>query len=388
MTSNVSTAVVGAGPYGLSVAAHLRSRGVDTRVFGTPMEFWRAMPRQMFLKSPWSASSLSDPRRMFSLDRYVLECSKAKVQPVPLPMFLDYADWFREHAVGDVDEVMVRRLSREDGRFHIELEDDRRLTADRVVLAAGIGRFAFMPAYARHLPPTLASHSQDHGDFARFSGASVAVVGTGQSGLETAALLAEAGADVELIVRGPVRWVYRKYSENRFLKPLLYPPSDVGPIGLNWLVSFPSLFRHLPDEPRWRLTLRAIRPSGARWLRSRFEARVRATPFTEIVAAEEASTGLRLTLSDGSSRQVDHLFLGTGFRPDVSQLSWIDPELRGRLLAAQGHPVLNRWLESSVPNLHFAGALAGFTLGPLCRFVAGADATARRIAHRAASAAN
>src|SRR3989442_1336089 len=195
------------------------------------MEFWRAMPRQMFLKSPWSASSLSDPRRMFSLDRYVRVRSEPKLQPVPLPMFLDYADWFREHAVGEVDEVMVGCLKREDGRFRIELEDGRTLAADRVVVAAGIGKFAYVPPYARELTRTHASHTQDHGDFDRFSGASVAVVGTGQSGLETAALLAEAGADVELIVRGPVRWVHRKYSEQPILRRLLYPPSDVGPIG-------------------------------------------------------------------------------------------------------------------------------------------------------------
>jgi len=388
MTSKVSTAVIGAGPYGLSVAAHLRAAGVDTRVLGLPMEFWRGMPRQMFLKSPWSASSLSDPRRIFSLDRYVSSRSEERVQPVPLPMFLDYADWFRENAVGDVDEVRVRRLSSDNGRFCVELDRGEAFTADRVVVAAGISDFGHVPAYARDLSPALASHTQVHGDFDRFCGASVAVVGTGQSGLETAALLAEAGADVELLVRGPVRWVYRKYSEQPILRRLLYPPSDVGPIGLNWLVSFPSVFRYLPDESRWRLTIHAIRPSGAKWLRSRFEARVRATPFTEIVAAREDGNELTLSLSDGTSRKVDHLFLGTGFHPDVARLPLIDPQLRHRLRTARGHPVLDRGLESSVPRLHFAGALAGYTFGPLCRFVAGADASARRIAQRVLSGGN
>jgi pyruvate/2-oxoglutarate dehydrogenase complex dihydrolipoamide dehydrogenase (E3) component len=388
MTSKVSTAVIGAGPYGLSVAAHLRAAGVGTRVLGFPMEFWRAMPRQMFLKSPWSASSLSDPRRLFSLDRYVSSRSEPRVQPVPLPMFLDYADWFRENAVGEVDEVRVRRLSSDNGNFRVELDHGQVFAADRVVVAAGISDFGHIPAYARDLPPMLASHTQVHGDLGRFRGASVAVVGTGQSGLETAALLAEAGADVELLVRGPVRWVYRKYSEQPILKQLLYPPSDVGPVGLNWLVSFPSVFRHLPDESRWRLTVRAIRPSGAKWLRSRFEAGVRATPFTEILAACENGDQLTLSLSDGTSRQVDHLFLGTGFNPDVARLPLLDPQLRSRLRTARGHPVLDRGLESSVPKLHFAGALAGYTFGPLCRFVAGADASARRIAQRAVSGAS
>jgi glycine/D-amino acid oxidase-like deaminating enzyme len=386
MKTHVRVAVIGAGPYGLSVAAHLRARNVETRVFGSPMEFWRALPRQMLLKSPWSASSLSDPGRLFTLDRYVRAVPQPRVQPVPLPMFLDYADWFRDHAVGELDEVMVSRLSRENGRFSIETDGGDTFTANRVVVATGIAGFAHQPSYARELAPTHASHTQYHRDFARFRGAAVAVVGGGQSGLETAALLAEAGADVELLVRGPVRWVQRRHSEHPVLRRLLYPPSDVGPVGLNWLVSFPSVFRRLPDEPRWRLTIRAIRPSGAKWLRPRFEAKVRATPFTEVVAAKEIGDKLRLTLSDGTSREVDHLFLGTGFRPDVSRLPLIDPELRGGIRAARGHPVLDRWLQSSVPNLHFAGALAGFTLGPLCRFVAGADPSARRIAHHASAA--
>ena len=385
MASNASVAVIGAGPYGLSVAAHLRAAGVATTLLGRPMEFWRRMPMRMFLKSPWSASSLSDPDRRWCLDRYVRTGAWERTEPVPLPMFLDYAEWFRRNAVGDVDEAIVRCVTAADGGFRVDLDDGRCMTAHRVVMATGIGQFTSVPSYVQGISPSLASHTLEHSDFGGYRGATVAVVGTGQSGLETAVLLAEAGADVELLVRGPVRWVARVFDEGPVIKHLLYPPSDVGPIGLNWLVSFPSIFRHVPDQQRWRLTLRAIRPSGAKWLRGRFEGRVRATPFTEIVTASEAGGRLRLALSDGGSREVDHLFLGTGFGPDVHRLPFLDPGLRERLTTVSGHPVLDRGLESSVPGLHFAGALAGYTLGPLCRFVAGADATARRLVRRVAA---
>ncbi len=64
-------AVIGAGPYGLASAAHLRSKGIEARVFGRPMEFWAdKMPAGMLLRSPRVASNISDPKHAFSLEAY------------------------------------------------------------------------------------------------------------------------------------------------------------------------------------------------------------------------------------------------------------------------------------------------------------------------------
>jgi len=61
--------VIGAGPYGLSSAAYLRSAGVETRVVGDPMSFWeKQMPKGMFLRSGWKASTIADPRAEVTLD--------------------------------------------------------------------------------------------------------------------------------------------------------------------------------------------------------------------------------------------------------------------------------------------------------------------------------
>jgi cation diffusion facilitator CzcD-associated flavoprotein CzcO len=60
----LDTIVVGAGPYGLSAAAHLKGAGVDVHVVGRPMSFWREqMPVGMLLRSPFVACSMSDPER-------------------------------------------------------------------------------------------------------------------------------------------------------------------------------------------------------------------------------------------------------------------------------------------------------------------------------------
>ena len=93
------------------------------------------------------------------------------------------------------------------------------------------------------------------------------VVGGGQSALESAALLSEAGATVEVITRAPrIRWLQRSAWLHRYLGAVLYPPTDVGPPGLNWIVALPDLFRRFPAATQERIAYRSIRPAGAAWL--------------------------------------------------------------------------------------------------------------------------
>ncbi|HEY7124738.1 MAG TPA: FAD-dependent oxidoreductase [Ktedonobacterales bacterium] len=380
------TVVIGAGPYGLSVAAHLRARGVPTQLFGKPMEFWENMPPGMHLKSVWSASSLSDPSGKYTLQHYVLDRKTTREEPVPLAFFTDYGQWFQQQTVPDTDPTYVQSVARDGKAFHLELADGRSLKAQRLIVAPGIASFTYIPEFARDLPVTLASHTQFHKDFTRFKGQKTAVIGGGQSGLQTAAFLHEVGADVELLVRGPVIWIDRRlYRLTGPAKHLFYPPSDVGPPGINWLTAMPQLYRRLSVETRDKLTKRATRPSGAEWLRHRVDNVVRTTANTHIVKALPHNGGLLLHLSDGTTREVDHLFMGTGYRASIHTLDFLDPALRQEVQEYNGHPLLNQWFESSVPRLHFVGALADYTFGPICRFVAGARASGRAIASHAAS---
>ena len=208
------------------------------------------------------------------------------------------------------------------------------------------------------------------------------MVGGGQSAIESAALLYEAGAQVELIARRNIRWL-KLHDYRGPGRRLLYAPSDVGPPGLNWMLHFPLAFRLLPRNVQKAVTRRAVRPAGARWLIDRVLGRVTITSNTVVQAASAAATGVRLELSDGTVRMVDHLIMATGYRPNVDRLEFIVPELRGRVRQRDGFPILNRWLESSIPGLHFAGGLADQSYGPICRFVSGAEVAARRIAARA-----
>jgi cation diffusion facilitator CzcD-associated flavoprotein CzcO len=380
-----TVAIIGAGPYGLSVAAHLKAQGVPVLVFGKPMEFWQKMPPAMYLKSSWSALSISDPAGKYSLSRFGRLAGIPRQEPVPLQTFLKYGRWFQQRVVPDVDQTYVRLLAGDGNGFHLDLADGRGIETSRVIVAAGISSFAYKPDFASHLPPTLVSHSQAYSDFSFFRGKRVVVVGSGQSALECAALLYEAAASVELIARGPVIWIDRRlYRYTGPAKRLFYPPSDVGPPGINWLVSFPLLFRRFSDEARRSLEVRAVRPAGATWLRSRVEGKVNITERTSILNATERGAGIHLELSDGTTREADHLILGTGYQADLQKLNFIDQSILLRVKESNGSPLLNEWFESSVPNLHFVGAPAGYAFGPLCRFVVGSKVSAKQIARRAA----
>jgi FAD-dependent urate hydroxylase len=385
MMKHDTIAVIGAGPYGLSAAAHLMGRGFQTRIFGKTMEFWQKMPREMHLKSSWSALSISDPAGAYSLNRYSKRMGISQQEPVPLQTFLGYGQWFQQQAVPEVDQTYVKHLSQDGKGFHLDLADGRTVKASKVIVAAGISSYANIPDFASHLPSTLVSHSQAHSDFSRFRGKKVIVVGSGQSALESAALLREAEASVELIARGPVIWIDRRlYRLTGPAKRIFYPPSDVGPPGINWLVSFPLIFRRFSDGAKRSLEERAVRPAGSPWLRPRVEGKINITENTSIISATEQGQGVCIKLSDGTTREVDHILLGTGYRVDIHALTFINPSLLQKVQERDGYPVLNEWFETTVPHLHFVGAPAGYAFGPLCRFVVGSKISARQIARHAA----
>ena len=380
--------VVGAGPYGLSVAAHLRAAGIPTRVLGRPFSFWRSMPERMSLRSPWGASSLSDPGRRFTLDAYVARHHIERQEPVPISLFIEYGAWFQDNAVGEVEPLMVSCIEKEGKGFCIRLDNGSEVLASRVVIATGIHVFPNIPDFARGLPRELVPHSGDRIDFDAMAGKSVAVIGAGQSALETAVFLQESGADVEVITRGPVRWTDRRlYELGGLARKVFYPPADVGPVGLNWLVATPGVFRLIPETPRLKLGRRAVRPSGAKWLKERFAPQIKTSTFVGVESIDMAGERLRVGLSDGSAREYDRVVLGTGYRPDIASVPFLGDQLRSDVHRFGRYPHLDQGFETSVRGLHFVGAIACGTFGPICKFVAGAGFSAGRVARAAMQAA-
>ncbi|HVR06235.1 MAG TPA: FAD-dependent oxidoreductase [Solirubrobacteraceae bacterium] len=403
------TVVIGAGPHGLATVAHLRAAGVPTRVFGEAMQFWReSMPAGMLLRSPRRASSISSPGDRFSLDRWARECGRELPQNLPLEDFLAYGDWFAEHVTPELDTRRVLDVRPAEGGFAVALSDGEELFAQRVVVAAGLAPFALVPdAFAELNGGPLVSHSATDVSLARFAGCSVAVIGAGQSALEGAALLCEAGAArVELIARTPaILWLGHGWIGNGHAPPLPLPsrarpgppaatpwrlrlglywrdaPTDVGGPLSSWVGAAPDVIRHLPREARASLTYRCVRPAGAGWLADR----LRSVTFTlgrSVRVAEARNGRAQLRLDDDSERIVDHVLLGTGYRIDVLRYPFLSSELATRLRVRDGSPLLGRGLESSVPGLHFTGAPAAESFGPAMRFVVGTAYTAPALTQR------
>ena len=389
MTAQHDVAVIGAGPYGLAASAHLRARGLDVRTLGRPMELWHGMPPGMFLRSSWEASTISDPDGALSLDAYEAEHGLAVARPIPLEDFLRYADWYQRSAVPDVDTRRVVAVRRGATGFELELDDGAALAAHRVIVATGPGGHARRPPELDRLGAPVARHSGEVRDLGDYRDRRTVVVGSGQSAIELAALLHEAGAEVEVIARADaIRWLRRSgwlHARDGALRRLLYPPTDVGPVGLSQLVARPMAWRRLPVGVGERVAYRCIRPAAAGWLHDRTR-ELRLTLGARIVSATEAGDGVRLALDDGSAREVERLVLATGYDVRADRHPLLSPALRDQLRFRAGAPLLGPGFESSVPGLHFVGAFSAASFGPVMRFVSGTPFTGRALAAHLARA--
>ena len=385
-TADCEVAVIGAGPYGLAAAAHLRAADVSIRVFGEAMGFWRRnMPRGMKLRSPWIATHIADPRGRYLLDDYFRAAGLPLPDRLPVEDFIDYGLWFQQRVAPDLDgRAVVQVAALDDGGFRLVLDDGESCFAKRVLMATGLRDHEHRPAPFDGLPRALVSHSCEHTDSDRFRGRRVVVIGRGQSACESAALLYEAGADVEIVCRGKLTWNGDPDARSSLRKRLrsvlgdaLIPPSQVGPFPFNWLVEAPGGVSYLSERLRDRLNEHCLRATAALWLRSRLQD----VPVHETSRIQNARCDggrIALTLDDGA-RRVDHVLLATGYRIDVENMNILEPGLRSRIARHNGLPILSRGFESSVGGLHFVGSAAVANFGPLLRFIAGAGFAARRL---------
>jgi hypothetical protein len=390
MIPSTEVAIIGAGPYGLSLAAHLKCAAVPFRIFGSPMESWRKhMPQGMLLKSDGFASNLSDPESSFTLAHF---CAQEGIEyhatdvPVRLESFAAYGLAFQRRFAPDLGEKLLTSLECGPGSFQLKFQDGGALTARCVAVAIGISHFRYVPPEMEKLPAKFLTHSFAHGDLERFRGARVAVIGGGASALDLAALLHEQGATVHLIARQKELLFQSRLAPGRrsLWKRIRQPSTGIGP-GLKSLlyVEYPNLFRHLPANVRVNIVKTHLGPAAGWPMRDRVFGHVPLSLGFRIERAEIAGDQIRLRLNglDGTVGEhfADHVISATGYKVDLRRLPFLGQEILSRIRHLENAPMLSANFESSIPGLFFLGLASANSFGPMMRFAYGADYTVRKI---------
>src|SRR5690348_5575035 len=310
--------VVGAGPYALSTAGLARERGIKTVVVGRPMEFWREnMPKGMFLRSgpDWHMDGAGTHTvAAFLEDRGI---ATKDIDPIPIAVFLDYAEWFSEQKAIDVQAETIAELTQSDGGFEASLVGGERIAADAVVCAPGIRHYTNLPEWASAVPAGLAVHTCDLVSFDGLAGARVLIVGGRQSAYEWAALLREHGAErIDLVHRHPVPRFAR--ADWTFADAHVESTTQIA-----------GYWRKLPQADRDRIGRRfweVGRLTLEHWLTPRLESdRIHRRPDTHVVAAAASSNGdgLDVVFSDATRLTVDRVVFASGYRADLTRVDYL-----------------------------------------------------------------
>jgi cation diffusion facilitator CzcD-associated flavoprotein CzcO len=386
----LNTAIIGAGPYGLSIAAHFRGRGIPFRIFGRTMDSWRAhMPKGMLLKSDGFASNISDPNDEFTLGKF---CSQEGIEysdtgiPVKLDTFTRYGLAFRERMVPELEDKQVVSIERSADGYVLRLDTGERFNARNVVLAVGITHFDYVPENLASLPAEFLSHSSRHHDVEQFRGREVIVIGGGSSALDWAALLYEAGANVQLVARqGALKFHGKLTGKERSLwERIQRPQTGLGP---GWRSSFyanaPAAFHRLPDNLRLEIVKKTLGPSGGWFVKDTVTNHVPKLLGHTVQRAElkDGKVCLKVRAEDGAEREIraDHVIAATGYRVDLERLTFVSSAIRSKIATLGGTPALSSTCESSIPGLYFVGIAAANSFGPVMRFAFGADFAARTV---------
>src|SRR5580658_8000230 len=386
---NVDTVIIGAGPYGLSIAAHLSKSSLTFRIFGSPMESWRShMPKGMLLKSEGFASSLYDPDSSFTLRHYCEEMNLPQYDlgnPVPLEVFTAYGLEFQKRLVPTLEQTDITSVSRTSEGFELETADGQTVHAHTVIVATGITHFSYLPPLLVDLPGSHVSHSSQHHDLSSFRGKTVVVVGAGASAVDLAAILHEEGSQVQLVARRQEIAFHTKAKEPRPLNQRLrYPRSTIG---IGWssrlCTDVPLLFHAMPEKFRFRFVREHLGPAPGWFVRDKVVGKFPLHLGCKIqsVSVEDGKVHLKIVEKDGSNSELiaDHVISATGYRVSIARMGFLDEALRRQLQQVEDTPVLSSHFETSVPGLYMVGLASANSFGPLMRFACGAKFTAKHI---------
>jgi FAD-dependent urate hydroxylase len=388
MAEAIDVAIIGAGPYGLGLAAHLRERGVKYRIFGEAMRFWRDMPVGVNRKSLAFATNIAVPKRGYSFPKWCQEHDLEDFEPCTMQSFAAYGCEMQRRFVPDLEEVLVTNVEQRDRNFELTLATGERLSARKVVSCTGLSGLAHVPSVLRTLGPDRMRHTFHISDYSEFRNKTVAVIGAGASAIEAGALVQETGGSSEVFIRGQEAVFHGRTPRIRSLWERVKNPMTVlGASRRSWVLQqLPLLVHLLPHQRRTRFVKGYLGPASPWWIQDRVLGKVPIHARHELIEAGTSGTRVQLKFRNGEGHMravdVDFVIAGTGYDVDVARLTYLDPELIRRIQCIERSPALNIHFESSVPGLHFIGPLSFMCFGPLFRFATGAEVAAPRLARR------
>lgn len=358
--------IIGAGPYGISVAAHAVAHNLSYRLLGYPMDFWKnQMPQNMFIRTPHDLVSFSDPEGKWTIQEYAKQTNSKLESPLPRTTFVQYAFWFAEKAGIEFTPELVEQLNYNGEYYSIVTHDGLELTAKNIVIATGVRDFQYIPSLFQGLPQNLVSHTLGYTSFESFKGKDVIIIGSGQSAWEAAALLYEEKANVRLIYRRKVP----VYGGNRTMEVVL---KGIGNV-------FYKLHRPIKKK---LLQIGAETVPIARFLRSYVEGKVPQINNTSVEHVSAIGEKVHLKLSNGTLVNANHVIVASGFKISIEKLTFIDPKMRSSIMREEvdsDFPKLNHHFESNIRGLYFAGPLSAYSHGPTFRFILGLEKTSKTI---------
>ena len=367
--------IIGAGPYGLSTAAYANHLGIEYAMLGKPMEFWHnQMPKDMCLRS---GSKLHlDPLEIHTLPRYLetIGIDPERVSPLPLRLFVDYADWFVEQKEITTSQSYVRQLEYRDGLFEAFVENGETITTENVVTATGLGMFRNMPEdITDKLPHGRFTHTCAMVNFEPLDGKRCLIIGGRQSAFEWTALMVEAGvAQVHVAFR--------------------HDPPQFAPSHWDWVDTLEKealqtrgWYRPLRESEKEAITRRFLEEGQLKlepWLAPRISKNnIQLWPHSSIESSEVLSDGvLNVRLTGGVCVEVDHVILATGYHVDILKVPYFSKTtIMPRLATSNGFPDLDEDFQSSIPGLYITGIAATQDFGPMYKFIRGCPSAARII---------
>ncbi len=370
--------IIGAGPYGLALAALAQHRGLDFSLVGRPMEFWRRnMPKGMCLRSDFDWHL--DPLEVYTLAAYMKSAGiEAKhARPMPVTLFQDYAQWFQEKYHLQPRASLVRELRKSGELFEVGLENRETLLVENVVVALGFGSFKNIPEeLAKKIPAGRCSHTGDTVDFDFLRGRSCLIIGGRQSAYEWAALIRENG--------GKEIHISHRHAVPKF------EPSD-----WSWTrdqvratEQNPGWFRRLPPSEQEAIRQRFWAEGRLKlepWLAPRIDKEnIHLWPNTTLIGCQELLDGrVRASLDNGATFDVDHIILATGYRVDINRVPYFSQEsILSNLHVVDGYTVLDEGFQSNISGLYFTGLPATKDFGPFFGFVVGSTVAAKIVMAR------